>query len=166
MKHLVDRLFKCGGNQECGTASLRLSILIGDTKSNISNQVSEYFSGCIPAETLKLKHHRILSPHQILEENQNLIPGCYSIGYGLPVIATDDSGDAVSVDIESGRVYLLSHDKFESDGLHRGWNEEMTDFLPVLPFTRANIIKTAEEDWDSIEDFIESLIHAYDQKKN
>jgi len=165
MRHLIDRLSICAENPECGMTSFRLSLLLGDTKRNIPIQVSEYFSSCIPAVTLKLQHHRILSPHHILEENQGLIPGCYCVSYGLPVIATDDSGDAISIDIESGHVYLLSHDKFEPDGLQRGWNEAMTDFLPLLSFTRENIIQTAEEEWDSIEDFLESLIHIYDQKK-
>jgi len=164
MKQLIKRLSKYGGNPKFETTSLRLSVLLGEAFKTIDLQVSEYFSSCVPAPTLSLRYHRILSPHHILNENQDLIPGCYCATFGLLVIATDDSGGAISVDVESGRLYQLSHDKFESDGLHRGWNDAMTDFLPVLPFNRENIILTAEKEWDSITDFIESLILFYSKE--
>lgn len=164
MKQLIERLSKYGGNPKFETTSLRLSMLLGEAFRTIDLQVSEYFSNCVPALTLSLRCHRILSPHHILEENQDLIPGCYCSICGLLVIATDDSGNAISVDVENGRVYQFSHDKFESDGLHRGWNEGVTDFLPALPFTRENIILIAEKEWDSVTEFIESLILFYSRE--
>lgn len=122
--------------------------------------VTEYFSTCVLVASLDLPHARILSSRDLYAENKSAIPSFYCVPHGFITIATTDCGDAIALDVIGGRVYLLSHEKYESDGIHRGWNADCSEFLPPIPVTRDSIISTADDTWESIEHFLVECLEA------
>ena len=109
--------------------------------------VSEFFASCIPSAKLDLDLYRIYSAEDITSDNQDFIPSYICGPHGFITLSTDSCGDAFSVDVTTGRVFHLSHEKYETDGIEPGWNADTTAFLPALPVTRANIIDTSEGHW-------------------
>ena len=122
----------------------------------IDPAVANYFAECVPASDIDLEVVTILSPQGIEMENREMIPGCRCSPHGFITIARDMGGDSFSVDITDGKIYEISHGKFGKKSISPGWNTDHTAFLPDIPINRANIIATAEETLDSIEEF---LIH-------
>ena len=120
--------------------------------------VSEFFTICIPSAKLDLDLYRIFAAADITADNQDFIPSYFCAPHGFITISTDSCGDAFSVDVTTGKVFLLSHEKYETDGIEPGWNADTTAFLPALPVTRENIIKTSEDHWDSITDFLQEVL--------
>src|SRR6266540_1164212 len=120
--------------------------------------VREFFTTCIPRATLDRGLCRILSAADITSENQDLSPSHFCAPHGFITIAADSGGDGFSVDVTTGKVFYLSHDKYEADGIHPGWNTDTTAFLPTLPITRENIINTSEGHWDTIADFLQEIL--------
>ena len=107
---------------------------------------------------LDLNLYRIFSAADIDLENRDFIPSYFCAPHGFITIATELSGDAFSVDLIDGKVYHLSHEKYEADGIHPGWNADCTAFLPTRPVTRENIIETSEGHWESITDFLDECL--------
>ena len=120
--------------------------------------VGEFFTTCIPSSTLDLELCRILSAAAIATENQDLIPSYFCAPHGFITISTDSDGDAFAVDVTTGKVFHLSHEKYETNGIHPGWNANFAAFLSTLPVTRENIINTSEGHWDSIADFLQEIL--------
>jgi len=123
--------------------------------NSLAPSVTEFFASHVPTTDLALDHVRILSGKSLIEENRDCIPSCFCTPYGFITIASGVSGDAFAFDVTDGKVYLLSHEKYEADGIQSGWNADHTDFLPPLPIDRENIIKTSEGSWDSLSDFLQ-----------
>ena len=120
----------------------------------LAPSVSEFFATAIPSTRLRLELYRILAAADISADNHDCIPSYRCAPLGFITIATELSGDAISVDVTDGRVYQLSHEKYEADAIEPGWNADCTAFLPPLPITRENIINTSEGHWDSISAFL------------
>lgn len=119
---------------------------------------SEYLSSCVPAASVDLSFARLLGARDIFSENRSAIPSFYCAPFGFVTIATDRCGDALSLDVIDGKVYQLSHEKYESDGIHPGWNADHSAFLPPLSVSRSSIIETSERHWDNLIDFLDDLL--------
>jgi hypothetical protein len=159
MKDLITRLSRLAG-KPVTFGSFDPSLFYGASQS-IAPSVAEYFRCCIPNSRLDLELCIIFSATDLDAENLENVPSCFCSCHGFVTIGTSLSGDAFSVDVTDGRVYHLSHEKYESDGIHPGWNAECTYFLPALPVNRQNIIATSEGHWESIAEFLdECLRHA------
>jgi hypothetical protein len=117
----------------------------------------QYLS-CVPEATIDADFFSILSAREILSNTKNHIPCCHAFPYGFIAIAREMSGDAFALDVHTGGVFMLSHEKYENDGLHRGWNDDTTEFLPTLPYSREAIIDTAEAEWESVDEFLDTCI--------
>ena len=123
------------------------------------SSVIEYFSDSVPALTLDFGHLRLLSPTQLFQENTELIPGCEISPHGIVTIAATDTGDSVAVDLLSGIVFLVSHDKFEGGMISPGWKPDYSGFFDSIPITRANIITACEVEWPDIQSALISLLN-------
>lgn len=124
-----------------------------------------YFQTCVPISDLDLNGICILSADSIKEENLELIPSYLCLPLGYVSVARTDCGDAFAVDVQTGQVHLLSHEKFEGDRIEPGWNDDHSGFLPSLPITRENVVTTAEGSWNSVSDFLaECLNHVAESK--
>ncbi len=131
---------------------------------SVAQVASDYLSA-IPARTWEVGYYHLLCSKEIIDQTLNYIPGYHCVPFGLVTIARDLSGNSASLDLETGRVYPLDHEKFEEDGLHLGWNAEMTAFLSVVPYSREAILKTAEGYWEDVAIFLSDLIEGYRNEK-
>jgi len=123
------------------------------------------YLAAVPAQTLEVGYFRLLGPEGIRDHNQNHIPSYHCTPFGLVTIATNQSGDAASLDLATGHVFLLSHEKFEEDGLHLGWNEEKTGFLPVVSYSKEAIMDSSDGFWDDVTVFLSDLVEGYKNEK-
>ncbi len=133
------------------------TVLFAGASFEFAPSVTEFFATCIPSAKLDLDLFRIFSATEITSDNQDFIPSVFCAPHGFITISTDSCGDAFAVDVTTGKVFHLSHEKYEADGIEPGWNADNTDFLPTLPITRENIINTSEDRWDSITDFLQEV---------
>ncbi len=133
-----------------------LSRLIGQS-IQLAPSVSEYFAN-VPEAAIDHHSFRILGTRDIYSYAKDAIPCCYTVQFGFIPIATELCGDSFAVDVRDGRVFWLSHEKYERDGIHPGWNEDHSDFLPPLPVDRNSIIETSEGRWESIADFLDDCL--------
>lgn len=158
MKALLAKLAHLAGQDSVRLGAFDPSTLFGDAPHEFAPVAREYFGECVPHATLDLNFHRILADEDIRAENQDLIPSYFCVPHGFITIATDLGGNAYSVDVTDGKVYHLSHDTYESDGIHPGWNSDHTEFLPPLPVSRQNIINTSKGFWESIPEFLQECL--------
>ena len=124
-----------------------------------------YFEECVPAESIDFEPFLILSGADIASHSSEYIPSHYTTPFGFVTIATDTFGDALALDVTDGKVYHLSHEKYDEEGIHPGWNEDETEALPVVDVSRESIIETAEGYWKSIEEFLKDHL-SYSQQEN
>lgn len=124
-------------------------------------ETSRDYLAATPDVTWEVGYYHLLCRREIIDQTLNYIPGYHCVPFGLITIARDLSGNSASLDLETGRVYPLDHEKFEEDGLHLGWNKDMTGFLPVVPYSKPAILDTAEVSWDDASAFISDLIEGY-----
>jgi hypothetical protein len=117
----------------------------------------DYFAN-VPEAAINIGLVRILSAREIYSHGKTAIPCCYTLEFGFVPIATELSGDSFAVDVTDGQVFLLSHEKYESDGIHPGWNEDCSQFLATLPVNRKSIIDTSETSWESISQFLDECL--------
>ncbi len=120
--------------------------------------VKVYFAESVPTTSLNFGNFNLLSTVDLDFHNSELIPSCCIAPHGFITIACTQSGDCYSVDISTGIVYLISHDKFEGDSIQPGWNSDYTAFLPALPITRENIISIADDEIPDLETALEFLV--------
>lgn len=158
MKALLQKLAALAGQPSATLGSWDPEPLFAHNSFELSPTVAEYFSSCVPSVRLPLDFSSIFATKDLLEQNRGFVPSYYCVRHGFITIATMRNGDAFSVDVRDGKVYVLSHEKYEKDGIHPGWNEGCTAFLPVLPVTRQNIIETSDGYWDSIPEFLEECL--------
>ena len=141
-------------------ASFNLAALPIPSGSIISEVAKDYLA-MIPSSTWTAGYYHLLCQEEIIEQSLNYIPGYHCTPFGIISIARDLSGNSASLDLETGRVYPLDHEKFEEDGLHLGWNEDMTGFLPVIPYSKQAILETSEGYWADVSTFLSDLIEGY-----
>ena len=160
MKDQLKELFAITIGTTPTLAAFDLRRFASPISSQICQGASDYLSS-VPENTLSVGYYNLLAHEDILNFSENHIPGYHCIPYGFVVIARDLSGDVASLDLTTGEVYLMSHDKFEEDGLHPGWNADLTEFLPVLPYSRKVILDHTEGYWTDVSSFLSDLISAY-----
>jgi len=136
--------------------SFDLTQLIGESLDRTAT-VSDYFAN-VPEAAIDSEAFTILSARDIYSHAKTVIPCCYTVEFGFVPIATELSGDTFTVDVTDGRVFLLSHEKYGSDGIHPGWNDDCSAFLPTRSVNRESIIDTCEATWDSIADFLDECL--------
>ena len=157
MKDLVAQLSRLAGHPP-SLGAFEPTPLFAGAHYDLAPAAAEYFLSCIPAAQLDLSLYRILSAANIDAENRDYVPSCFCAPHGFITIGCELSGDAFSIDVRDGRVFHLSHEKYETDGIHPGWNADRTALLPTLPVTQQNIIDTSEGYWESITDFLEECL--------
>ncbi len=158
MKDLVSQLSRLAGQHSPTLGAFDPTPLFAGASYAFAPTVTEYFRTCVPSSRLDLNLYRIFSAGDIDSENRDFVPSYFCAPHGFITIATELSGDAFSLDVTDGRVYHLSHEKYETDGIHPGWNADSTAFLPTLPVTRHNITGTSEGYWESITDFLNECL--------
>ena len=161
MKDLISQLSRLAG-RSATLGGFDPTPLFAGAHYDLAPTVAEYFRTCIPDSQLDLNLYRIFSAADIDSENRDVAPSYFCAPHGFITIATQLSGNAFSVDVTDGKVYHLSHEKYETDGIHRGWNADCTAFLPTLPVTRRNIIDTSEGYWVSITAFLDECLAIVD----
>jgi hypothetical protein len=158
MKDVLIELGRLAKMRQVSFGALDPTPLFAGASFQFAPIVSDFFTICIPSAKLDLDLYRILSAPDITSENQDFVPSHFCAPHGFITVSTDSCGDAFSVDVTTGKVFHLSHEKYETDGIHPGWNADTTAFLPTVPVTRENIIRTSEGHWDSITDFLQEVL--------
>jgi hypothetical protein len=158
MKNLLTQLAKLTGHTAVSFGAFDPHELPAGTGYLFAPIVRDYLGECIPSVSLDLGLCRILSAADIAYENRALFPSSLCAPHGFITIATELNGDACALNVTDGKIHLISHEKYEGDGIHPGWNADFTGFLDTLPITRQNIIDTAEGCWKSITDFLQECL--------
>jgi len=143
MRELVSKLSRLAGQASASFGAFDPSPLLAGGSFELAPTVTEYFQTCIPDLRLDLECCSILAAADLIFEHHDLIPSCFCAPRGLISIARQNNGDSFSVDVRTGKVYLLSHEKYETNAIEPGWNSDLTGFLPALPVRRENIINTS-----------------------
>lgn len=145
----------------CGRSAVRFTSFdltsLFPKNAEFEETALQYLS-CVPEATIDADFFSILSAREILSITKSHIPCCHAFPYGFIAIGRELSGDAFALDVHTGNVFMLSHEKYENDGLHCGWNDDTTAFLPVLAYSREAIIDTAEAEWESVDEFLDTCI--------
>jgi len=83
----------------------------------VPDEVFEFYSKFEPAECAEIAHVRLWPIKQVLEENENYVPGCDLRPLGFIVLATNDCGDAYCIDMKELGLPLaiMSHEVAFSD---------------------------------------------------
>jgi hypothetical protein len=132
VKDILFQLAQLVGQTSTSFGAFDPSPLLGGRRYDFSPVVSEYFQTSVPSVKLNLDLYRIFSPADIASENQGNIPSYFCAPHGFITIATELSGDAFSVDVTDGRVYHLSHEKYETDGIHPVGTATSLHFSPLF----------------------------------
>ena len=161
MRAILSQLARFAKQSAVSFESFDPTPLFAGQRYEFAPSVSEFFSTSIPSTSLNLELIRFFSAADIRSENQELIPGHRCAPHGFITIASGRNGDAYSLDVTDGKVYQISHEKFEADEIEQGWNADCTAFLPALPISRQNIINTSDGCWNCVTDFLyDCLEHA------
>lgn len=135
------------------------------TSIQVCDEAGRYFAASVPAATIDVGKFRILSPDDLLIENKELIPGHHTAPYGFLTFIAMDTGDAVSMDVQTGAVHVIGVDKFEEGQIALGWKPDYSDFFDPIPITRDNILLASECCWPSIAEALSSLWHSLEDGK-
>lgn len=157
MKSTLRRLADRVGMDSVQLCSADLEGILTNSDSIVNYEAGLYLAECVPNRQLTLGDFRILGVKELREENLELMPGYLVSPLGFICIASTAGGDAFAVDCETGKVYLLSHDKYNEGTISPGWNENHSGFLPDIPINRENIIATADREYDDIREFLDFL---------
>jgi hypothetical protein len=82
--------------------------------------------------------------------NKNAVPSCYIVNLGFVAFGSDLSGDAYTVDVHNGDVYLVSHEE--------DWEELISDKAEELGSRRGVVVEYSEHVADSMEQFLDTLL--------
>ena len=123
-----------------------------------NDQVKDYYSQALSLTDLQIDSVRLLGKHNVMEEAFNLIPGCKVLEFGFIPIASTDSGDIYVVDYRTGKVFELSHEKYNLDSICPGWKSDYSGFMEDIPITQINIIKTACHSFSEVEKFLNWML--------
>jgi len=120
--------------------------------------ITAYFEACVPDSPIDLGSFTILDESGIRQENSDLIPGCHIFQHGFVAFARESCGDVIAADLGTGRVYWISHEKYEGESIEPGWKPDMSGFADPLPIDANNIIKTADMAFESIVAFFRMAV--------
>jgi hypothetical protein len=76
--------------------------------------------------------------------------------HGYLAIGSTDSGNAIAIEIVTGRVNVCSHEVFSEKGIG-GWNDDCTKWVQT-PISPDAIAARAEESFESISAFLDRWI--------
>src|SRR5689334_2774920 len=116
MKQLVKDIANLCGYEATGLTHIDLAGELA-WRGKIKASVKEYFSSCVPDESVDGPFHYLLTASEIKTNNQTLQPGCFVYPKGFITFAAEHNGDAVTVEATSGRVYVLSHEIISQEGI-------------------------------------------------
>ena len=159
MKDKIEQWFNPNGLTPVTLGACNLSAILNGYTGNICPVAAEFFGTCILAEADDVPSSIVFhSAHVIGNVNINF-PCDRLIPHGFVTFATLADGDVFAMDVADGMVYQISHDLYDSEcGISQGWNYDCSAFLPDLPITRDNIIKTAKRRFGSIDKYLEHLL--------
>lgn len=104
----------------------------------IHSEVRGYFANCIPSAFIDTGLYRLFNAQRIIRENTQAVPCIQLSPLGFVGIGSVLNGDSISVDVQTGRVYVFSHEvDYQEEG-----------------FDRKGILGTAEESFGSIAGFV------------
>ncbi len=130
-----------------------LEIELGD----VAPSVLDYFNSNVPetsvfARTCSSRDLcRLYQLRDLVDMNMNAVPSCYILNYGFVAFGSDLSGDAFTVDVISGDIYLVSHEE--------DWEELIAENADELGGARAVVAEYSEHVTDSIEQFLDTLLY-------
>jgi len=157
IRNQVESLARRYGSVQSEFGSFDCKSLLDGAEFQFSYDAATYFADALPGLGIQCGEVRLLGASDVLEESVNLLPGCLVAGLGFIPIGRTHGGDIFVLDCESGKVYELSHEKYNKDSISPGWRSDFSDFLPDVPITRENVIGTAEETFDEVGRFLEFL---------
>lgn len=155
MRSVVEKIVAQAGKNRPPLSSFDASKLV-PAGSKWHADVKSYLEGCVPAETVELKPFHLLGVEELEEANSEYFPGHVTAPYGILTILTDEDGDALAVDIQDGKLYHLSQDRFELEGIIV--EDEETGEGVKLELTRENILNSAEGFWPSLSVFFKDWL--------
>ncbi len=130
--------------------------LLGFEPGMVASSVLDYFSSNVPETSISARSFskrdicRIYKLKDLVDVNQNAVPNYYILEHGFMAFGSDLSGDAFTVDIENGYVYLVSHEE--------DWEELIANEAERLGGPKAVVSHYAEHMADSIEQFLDMLM--------
>jgi len=83
--------------------------------------------------------------------NRDYGPSCFACPKGFITFGSEPNGDAIAVEIASGRVYVLCHEIYSEEGITDYSGRSRSEYLPI---TAANIAKTAIARFPDIRQFL------------
>lgn len=117
--------------------------------------VASYFATCVPQRPLDLGFHILLSPEEIELDNTEALPASLACPHGLVTFGNEPSQDALALDLESGRVCVLSHDSYEPEaGVVVGYDQERRRFIHT-PLSHETFFQTAGKIYQSLDVFFD-----------
>lgn len=153
----VERLGNRHGMSPVEFASFDYASLFEGEEFPVCYDVSVYFSEAVPSREIRCGGLRLLGVGDITEESVNLLPGYLVAELGFIPIGASSGGDVYALDCTSGKVYELSHDKYNESSISPGWKPDFSGFLPDLPITRENVISTADRSFEDVGEFLDFL---------
>lgn len=160
MSTLKDQVERIQRQQATGPnvfGSFDYESVLGGAKVQISYDAFVYFSDALPQREIRCGEFRLLGHDSVVEESVNLLPGCLVVGLGFIPIGATSGGNIYVLDCESGKVFEISHEKYNKASISPGWKPDFSAFLPDVPITRENVINTAEQVFDDVGQFLEFL---------
>lgn len=157
LRNKVESLARRFGSVQSEFGSFECESLLKSADVQISYDASTYLADALPCLGIQCGEVRLLGASDVLDESSSLLPGCVVARFGFIPIGRTHEGDIYALDCESGKVYELSHEKYNRNSISPGWMSDFSDFLPDVPITRENVIGTAEETFDEVGQFLEFL---------
>lgn len=130
--------------------------LLGSELGDVASSVLDYFNSNVPETSVYARTCssrdlcRLYQLSDLVEMNKNAVPSCYILNHGFVAFGSDLSGDAFTVDVINGDVYLVSHEE--------DWEELIAENADELGGSRAVVAEYAEYVADSIEQFLDTLL--------
>lgn len=157
LRKQVESLARRFGGVQSEFGSFDCVSLLKGADFQMSCDAAAYFADALPSLGIPCGGVRLLGAGDVLEESVHLLPGCVVARLGFIPIGRTHGGDVYALDCESGKVYELSHEKYNRDFISPGWMPDFSGFLPDVPITRENVVGTAEETFDELGQFLEFL---------
>ena len=105
---------------------------------NVHSSIKPYFEECVPNHDIDGPFYQLHSASDLAELHTEYTPSCQIIPFGFITFASEHNGDAVAVDSNDGRVYLVSHEIYGYDGTMD------SDVGDPIPITRESILTSSE----------------------
>lgn len=147
LKELIAEIAELCEHEELATGFVDLSLF---RIEKAHSSIKPYFEECVPSHGIDGPFYQLHSASDLAELHAEYTPACQIVPFGFVAFASEHNGDAVAVDSNDGRVYLVSHEIYSYDGT---MDSESGDSIPI---TRESILATSENLFSSIQSFFES----------